>query len=47
MVQFSHPYLTAGKTIALTRLTFVDKVMSLFLNMLSRLLEYNWFTMYL
>ena len=37
MVQFSHPYLTAGKTIALTRLTFVDKVMSLLFNMLSRL----------
>ena len=36
-VQFSHPYMTTGKTIALTRRTFVDKVMSLFLNMLSRL----------
>ena len=33
----SHPYLTTGKTIALTRQTFVDKVMSLLLNMLSRL----------
>ena len=36
-VQLSHPYMTTGKTIALTRRTFVDKVMSLFLNMLSRL----------
>ena len=36
-VQFSHPYMTTGKTIALTRQTFVSKVMSLFLNMLSRL----------
>ena len=36
-VQLSHPYLTTGKTIALTRRTFVDKVMSLFFNMLSRL----------
>ena len=35
-VQFSHPYMTAGKTIALTRQTFVGKVMSLLLNMLSR-----------
>ena len=37
MVQLSHPYLTTGKTIALTRQTFVDKVMSLFFNMLPRL----------
>ena len=37
MVQISHPYMTTGKTIALTRWTFVDKVMSLLLNMLSRL----------
>ena len=37
MVQFSHPYMTIGKTIALTRQTFVGKVMSLLLNMLSRL----------
>ena len=37
MVQLSHPYMTTGKTIALTRRTFVDKVMSLLLNMLSRL----------
>ena len=36
-VQLSHPYMTTGKTIALTRQTFVDKVMSLLLNMLSRL----------
>jgi len=36
-VQLSHPYMTTGKTIALTRRTFVDKVMSLLLNMLSRL----------
>ena len=37
-VQLSHPYMTTGKTIALTRRTFVSKVMSLLLNMLSRLL---------
>ena len=37
VVQLSHPYMTTGKTIALTRWTFVDKVMSLFFNMLSRL----------
>ena len=37
MVQLSHPYMTAGKTIALTRRTFVGKVMSLLFNMLSRL----------
>ena len=36
-VQFSHPYMTTGKTRALTRRTFVGKVMSLLLNMLSRL----------
>ena len=36
-VQLSHPYITTGKTIALTRRTFVGKVMSLLLNMLSRL----------
>ena len=36
-VQHSHPYMTTGKTIALTRRTFVGKVMSLLLNMLSRL----------
>ena len=37
MVQLSHPYVTTGKTIALTRRTFVSKVMSLLFNMLSRL----------
>uniref|UniRef100_A0AC11DM61 Uncharacterized protein n=2 Tax=Ovis aries TaxID=9940 RepID=A0AC11DM61_SHEEP len=36
-VQLSHPYMTTGKTIALTRRTLVGKVMSLFLNMLSKL----------
>ena len=36
-VQLSHPHMTTGKTIALTRRTFVGKVMSLLLNMLSRL----------
>ena len=37
IVQLSHPYMTTGKTIALTRLTFVDKVMSLLSNMVSSL----------
>ena len=37
IVQLSHPYMTTGKTKALTRQTFVDKVMSLLFNMLSRL----------
>ena len=37
IVQLSHPYMTSGKTIALTRRTFVGKVMSLLFNMLSRL----------
>ena len=37
IVKFSHPYMTTGKTIALTRQTFLDKVMSLLFNMLSRL----------
>ena len=37
IVQLSHPYMTTGKTISLTRWTFVDKVMSLPFNMLSRL----------
>ena len=37
MVQNSHPYMTTGKTVALTRWTFVGKVMSLLFNMLSRL----------
>ena len=36
IVQLSHSYMTAGKTIALTRQTFVGKVMSLLFNMLSR-----------
>ena len=36
-VQLSHPYMTTGKTTALTRQTFIDKVMSLLFNMLSRL----------
>ena len=36
MVQLSHPYMTTGKTIALSRQTFVDRVMSLLFNMLSR-----------
>ena len=37
IVQLSHPYMTTGKTIALTRWTFVDRVMSVLFNMLSRL----------
>ena len=37
MVQLSHPYMTIGKTIGLTRWTFVGKVMSLLFNILSRL----------
>ena len=37
IVQLSHPYMTTGKTITLTRWTFVDKGMSLLFNMLSRL----------
>ena len=37
IVQLSHPYMTTGKTIALTRETFVGKIMSLLFNMLSRL----------
>ena len=39
IVQLSHPYMTTGKTIALTRLTFVDKVISLLFNMLFRLIK--------
>ena len=39
IVQFSHPYMITGKTIAFTRRTFVDKVMSLLFNMLSRLVK--------
>ena len=38
-VELSHPYTTTGKTIALTRLSFVDKVMSLLFKMLSRLVK--------
>ena len=38
MVELSHPYMTTGKAIALTRQTFVSKVMSLLFNMLSRLI---------
>ena len=41
-VQLSHPYMTPGKTIALTRSTFVDKVMSLLFNMLPRLVITLW-----
>ena len=37
IIQLSHPYMTTGKTMALTRWTFVGKVMSLLFNMLSRL----------
>ena len=37
MIQVLHPYMTTGKTVTLTRWTFVDKVMSLLFNMLSRL----------
>ena len=39
IVQLSHPYMTTGKIIALTRRTFVGKVMSLLFNMLSRLVK--------
>ena len=39
IVQLSHPYMVTGKTIALTRQNFVDKVMSLLFNMLSRLVR--------
>ena len=41
MVQLSHPYMTTGKTIALTRQTFVGKVMSLIFNMLSRFVSFS------
>ena len=40
-VQLSHPYMTTGKTIALTRQTFVGKVMSLLFNMLSRSVQFS------
>ena len=39
IVQLSHPYMTTGKTIALSRRTFIGKVMSLLFNMLSRLVK--------
>ena len=42
IVQLSHPHMTTGKTIALTRQTFVGKVMSLLFNMLSRLVAKSW-----
>ena len=42
MIQLSHPYMTTGKTIALTILTFVGKVMSLLFNMLSRFVHCRW-----
>ena len=42
IVQLSHPYMTTGKTIALTRRTFVGKVMSLLFNMLSKHLLISW-----
>ena len=41
IVQLSHPYMTTGKTIALSRWTFVGKVMSLLFNMLSRLVIFS------
>ena len=41
ILQLSHPYMTTGKTIALTRWTFVGKAMSVLFNMLSRLVGYN------
>ena len=41
IVQLSHPYMTTGKTIALTRWTCVGKVMSLLFNVLSRLVTYD------
>ena len=42
MVQLSHPYMTTGKTIALTIWTFAGKVMSLLFNELSRFVVYSW-----
>ena len=41
IVQLSHPYMTTGKSIALTRWTIVNKVMSLLFNMLSRLVSFH------
>ena len=43
MVQLSHPYMTIGKTVALTRWTFVSKVMSLLFNVLSRFVKVFFF----
>ena len=43
-VQLSHPYMTTGKTIALTRWTFVSKIMSLLFNMLYRKSAFHWTT---
>ena len=45
IVQLSHPYMTIGKTIALTIWTFVSKVMSLLFNMLSRLVSMKRFSL--
>ena len=45
IVQLSHPYMTTGKTIALTRCNFIGKVMSLLFNMLSRLCMVGVFSM--
>ena len=45
-VQLSHPYMTTGKTIALTRRTFVGNVISLLFNMLSRLVITFWWKVY-
>ena len=47
IVQISHPYMTIGKTIALTRWTFVDKVMSVLFNMLSRTPLFNLYAEYI
>ena len=44
IVQLSHPYMTTGKTIALTRQTFVNKVMSLLFNMLSRFVIHSFYS---
>ena len=47
IVQFSHPYMTTGKTIALTRWTFVGKVMYLLFNMLSRIMLFTYMYFFL
>ena len=44
IVQLSHPYMTAGKSIALTKWTFVSKVMSLLFNILYRKSAFHWTT---